>query len=208
MWQVPISPLVANLATLLAAPLKFGVWIALAGGGMYFGWRHDATPGVAAKATDWPAGATFARDERRPTIVMFVHPACPCTKASLSELRTVLLQKPDSAKFVAVIVGADGLEREMSSGPNVALARSIEGSVLIFDQEARETARFGAATSGQTYAFSSDGALLFRGGLTSSRGHLGPSQGLESLENILINGRVTWNKTPVYGCALWSGGSR
>ena len=38
----------------------------------------------------WPAASTLAAGADRPTLDMFAHPRCPCTRASLGELRGLL----------------------------------------------------------------------------------------------------------------------
>ena len=34
----------------------------------------------------WPAQSRVKRDGRRPTVLIFLHPQCPCSRASLAEL--------------------------------------------------------------------------------------------------------------------------
>jgi hypothetical protein len=46
------------------------------------------------------------------------------------------------------------------------------------------------------------GRLLFRGGLTSARGHEGDSAGLQRISSLLRTGQADRSDAPVYGCSL------
>ena len=101
---------------------------------------------------------------------MLVHPQCTCSRASLAELAELLARaRPRPRTFVLFIKPAgfaDGWEHtdlwQTASGlPDVTVIR---------DDEGREAARFGAATSGQTFLYDARGTLLFSGGITAARG--------------------------------------
>ena len=53
--------------------------------------RYALTPAVQQPlVTIWPAMSSISRVPGRTTLVMFVHPQCPCTRASLSELEQII----------------------------------------------------------------------------------------------------------------------
>jgi hypothetical protein len=81
-------------------------------------------------------------------------------------------------------------------------AERIAGVHVISDRDAVEAQIFGARTSGQTLLYSPDGNLVFRGGLTASRGHAGPSLGQESILSLLHGQPAEVVETDVFGCAL------
>lgn len=180
------------------------LWLAVVGVGFASAWRYEATPGRAAAASDWPTGGPLVRETGRPTIVTFVHPDCPCSRVGLQQLAELVRSHAGAAGTTVVIVGAPGLER-LEQGVNARTARTIPDARIVLDPKGEEARRFGAETSGQTFAFSPEGRLLFRGGVTASRGHAGPNAGIDALEAIL-EGRPTNVTTPVYGCALRSEG--
>lgn len=63
------------------------VWaLAIIGGGALV-WDFENTPGVPATAPHvWPAASRIPYPANRPTLVMlWVHPHCPCSRASLEE---------------------------------------------------------------------------------------------------------------------------
>lgn len=81
-------------------------------------------------------------------------------------------------------------------------AVAIPGVKATWDEGGVEATRFGAYTSGHTLLFNREGNLLFSGGVTSSRGHVGPSKGNLSLTAWLTPGEVGDAGTLVFGCSL------
>jgi hypothetical protein len=161
--------------------------------------RYKSRPGDAGRAPDrWPAGSAIARDAGRPTLLMFVHPDCPCSRASLRELATLAARRVDRQSIRIVV------DRSSGSGDEEAvrgLAARVMGAEVLTD-DGREADRFGARTSGLVLAYDAAGALLFRGGITASRGHEGDSLGRGRLL-ALLDGRPTDRRdAPVFGCAL------
>jgi hypothetical protein len=81
---------------------------------------------------------------------------------------------------------------------------AIPDAVALRDDDGVEAARFGAATSGFTVLYAPDGRLLFKGGLTASRGHEGDSFGQRRVVSLLTTGSADRSDSPVFGCALGS----
>lgn len=178
-------------------------WIAAVAFGLGFLLQYESTPGrVGVIGAHWPATSSIQRSGPNPTLVMLAHPRCPCTRASIGELAQivagthgklnayVLFSKPPGA-------GADWEDTELRRS-----AAAIPGVTVLTDADGREADRFGAETSGHTLLFDSNGALLFSGGITASRGHAGRNAG-ESAIIAAVNGkRSDRARTPVFGCSL------
>ena len=148
----------------------------------------------------WPAGSqlTLAGDET--TIVMFLHPACPCSSASLEELNQLLADKRVPAKTYLVIVGP--IEAGDTSS-NQDRAATIPNTVLWLDESGEEAHRFGSQTSGDVFVFDVSGRLRFQGGITAARGHVGPNAA-SAAALAAIDGRTTAEcHMPVFGCPLF-----
>jgi hypothetical protein len=73
---------------------------------------------------------------------------------------------------------------------------------VIFDQDAVEAKRFGAATSGQVMLYTASGDLAFRGGITGLRGHPGDNVGRQRLWAALEGRPPDRCDSLVFGCAL------
>src|SRR5215467_4910724 len=81
-----------SLVTIVAGAL----WISLVGFGMSVLWRYSNTPGQAATPPgDWPAGVPVQPAKGRSTLVMFAHPHCPCSRASIGELAIIMARSPE-----------------------------------------------------------------------------------------------------------------
>ncbi len=81
-------------------------------------------------------------------------------------------------------------------------AAAIPGVTVLTDDAGSEAKRFGAETSGHTLIFGRDGELLFSGGITASRGHLGSNPGETSVIAAIKAEPVENRNTPVYGCGF------
>ena len=62
-------------------------WLAAVGMGLWTLFEYQMTPGaISVVPQAWPAGTTVSLDPEKPTLVMFVHPLCSCSRASLHEI--------------------------------------------------------------------------------------------------------------------------
>ena len=81
-------------------------------------------------------------------------------------------------------------------------AAAIPGVSVQEDANGAQARLFGAETSGYVLLYDTQGQLLFKGGITGSRGHAGDNAG-ESTVSALLKGQVgSLQQTPVYGCSL------
>src|SRR5947209_17064161 len=66
-------------------------WSVCAGLGLAKMLTYELTPAASAAApTTWPPSAGIARNTSRPTLVLFLHPRCPCSRATLAELERLI----------------------------------------------------------------------------------------------------------------------
>jgi hypothetical protein len=164
----------------------------------------NQTPGaVGANPARWPASSSVRRVNGRPEILVFAHPFCSCTDATMAELAQLSTRRKAGAAAPAITVL---FFRPRNSGwaPNSLWneAQNLEGAHVAWDDDGREAKRFGARTSGYTLLYSAEGNLLFGGGVTASRGHQGDNYGLDELAASLNSGQPTHATSRVFGCAL------
>jgi hypothetical protein len=81
-------------------------------------------------------------------------------------------------------------------------AAIIPGVRVLKDPDGEEARRFGASTSGQTLLYDLNGHLMFNGGITAGRGHIGPNGGWDAILSLLDRGTPQRNTTAVFGCPL------
>ncbi len=162
------------------------------------------TPGVGDQATaTWPADTQIARSTGRPALLIFLHPACPCSRASVQELARLLTHIGLSVDTTAVFVRPEGFSAGWEKTDLWTSAASLSGVVAMVDPAGQEARRFGAATSGYTALYDPAGRLVFRGGITAARGHEGDNSGKTAILEWFEHGRVSGTETPVFGCGLF-----
>lgn len=159
-----------------------------------------STPGEdAAAPLVWPAESALERGSK-PTLVLFAHPRCPCTRASLAELELLMGKVGGKVSATVALALPENVGPEWEKSELVEIAAAIPGVRVVFDRQRRESRRFGARTSGQVVYYDREGRLLFAGGITASRGHEGDNAGLNRLISIIEGGRAAG--APVFGCPL------
>lgn len=180
------------------ALMLLGVWALLIAVG--FGWMswHQSTAGVNPTLL-LPLPSMNNNDG--PTLVMFAHPCCSCTRASLQQLEHLLAHAPALRTVRVVFLHPTNADSAWEKAPLVNQARRISRLQIEWRTEADLDATYGALTSGHVILWGSGGELLFSGGITNSRGHEGPSVGVTAILAHL-RGEPAAAQTPVYGCSL------
>lgn len=164
-------------------------WLIAVGFGWNLAMKYETTPGRAAERV-----AVASTSKTTPfTCVIFAHPQCPCTRATLVAMRAVEEAHPGRIACQIFIAGS-------GDGENLTLAKSIPGATVETTSAHSVRTRFDAQTSGQTLVFDRQGKLVFSGGITPGRGVDDPRFALKIFEEIL-DGRPP-KSSPVYGCAL------
>jgi hypothetical protein len=167
--------------------------------------RYESTAGLARTApAEWPVESKIARSGDMPTLVMFVHPECACTQASLGELDRVLAQCPARVRVFVLVLNEASLPEDAAETRIWRTAAVIQRVQVLRDANGEEARVFHAMTSGHTLLYSADGRLLFAGGITLARGHAGDNAGSDALCALLWGGKPERLTTPVFGCPLFS----
>ena len=181
------------------------LWLGAVTAGLAWMANYANRPGTAADApADWPAASRIPRNSHRATLVMLAHPQCDCTRASLAELAELVARADHRPQTFVVFI------RPPDVGPNweqTALWRAAEkipDTTVVRDDNGDEARQFRSETSGQTLLYGSDGRLLFSGGTTIARGHLGDNPGLAAILAILDGKDPGQKTTPVFGCSLFA----
>jgi hypothetical protein len=180
-------------------------WLALIGPGLWILWSYQNTPGAPATAPrQWPAQSRIKPIGGQATLVMLIHPQCPCTRATLDELDRLMARTHNHLSCYLVFMKPEGFSDDWVKTDLWRHALNIPGVSALFDQGGGEAKLFGAATSGQALLYGADGNLLFSGGLTASRGHAGDNAGEDAIESLVNNGSANSDNSPVFGCPLFN----
>ncbi len=178
-------------------------WLMVVGAGTAALIQYSNTPGVSANPPAvWPPQTRLKLSAGTPTLLMFIHPHCPCTHASLTELEELLARFPNKVATCLVFVKPPGTDSNWEYTSTWRAAARIPNVSVYLDNGGAEAFRFRTATSGETLLYGTNKKLLFDGGITPGRGHEGDSPGLTALGQILAGEQTQINKTPVFGCPL------
>jgi hypothetical protein len=178
-------------------------WIA----GIVLGLRtllaYENNPGtIGLVPKQWPSTSQIVRRENRPVLVMLAHPHCPCTRASVGELAQMMAHMQGKVDAYVLFLKPANTGRDWDDTGLRRSAAAIPGVSVLSDIDGAEARRFGAETSGHTFLFDAAGHLLFSGGITEFRGHVGDNVGEQAIE-ALVNGEPAGStRTFVFGCAL------
>lgn len=166
--------------------------------------QYQMTPGAVAAAApaQWPMGVSFGHSEKQVTLVMLLHPQCPCSRASLHELNELMSRAEGRVDAHILFVEPVNAPKDWLDGTLWQTARTIPNVTISIDKDGKDAAAFGASTSGQVLVYGPDGAIRFSGGITDGRGHEGDNTGLDAVLNLVRSGKSSVKATPVYGCSL------
>ncbi len=205
MGKFPIPIWFRNTQSRFAMPLGFVIWVGAVSAGATVLWKYGSSAGASLTApTYWPKNSLLQTTPGQPTLVMILHPKCPCSRASVAELSRLLVICRIQPAVRILIVKPDGAPDGFEQTDLINNLASLPNVKSVVDESGEEANRFGALTSGTVLLFAANGALLFNGGITSARGHEGDNAGRSALRDIL-NGDVPLTKnTPVYGCPVFT----
>jgi len=188
-----------------AALATFALWLFAVSAGTFWMMQYSNIPGRNESVpTRWPAKSVITLSRTNSTLVMFAHPRCPCTEASLRELERLMACAQGRITTRVMFLRPAELPTIWTETSLWRRAAAIPGVTVQQDTDGAEARRFGSATSGDTMVYGTDGGLLFHGGITISRGHEGDNPGLSAIIGLSKSLPVETTQTPVFGCSLYS----
>lgn len=183
--------------------IAIGCWLLAVGGGFLVITHYQNGAGKAGNSPQhWPVGTQVARDSKRDTLLMFVHPQCPCTSASMEELNRLLARSHDKVAVQVWFFSPTNFSENWAQGKLWQSATAIPGVTVHLDRNGAQARFFGAETSGYVLLYDTRGELLFKGGITGSRGHAGDNAGESAVAALLAGGKPVVSQSKVYGCSL------
>jgi hypothetical protein len=182
------------------------VWAVAIAAGVVVLQAYATSPGASGRALPhWPQDSGIPLDGRRPTLLLFLHPACPCSRASVDELDALFSLCRDRVTAYVVRLRTPSLDRQGEHALDRSSGR-CEGITIWDDDGGALARRFGVLTSGHVLLYDARGRLLFSGGITPARGHGGDSSGRSAVVAGILGARLDRATTPVFGCPLFEPG--
>jgi hypothetical protein len=180
------------------------VWMFAVSTGLWILWGYENTPGVSAEPPAlWPDGSRIPRAHEHATLVLLAHPHCPCTRATIGELASLMAHTQGRLTAYVLFLKPAGFSDDWEKTDLWQSAASIPGVTAVVDDEGTEAQRFHSVTSGQAVLYDAEGRLLFSGGITGSRGHSGDNAGRSAVESLVNTGVAERAQTFVFGCPLF-----
>lgn len=191
-WLIALA-LVAWLGASLAA------WYGVTAFG--FTGEHVAdgeTPAV------WPKDSAIIPSKDRPTLLLFLHPQCACSQATVEELERLSTLAPTGTPPAIRVVASTprSTGKLWESSPLLRSTGRLPNASVFADAGGVEAARFGARVSGTVLLYDADGRRLYAGGVTMARGHDGHNAGIQAVADLLQNPRAQVTAIPAFGCKV------
>lgn len=178
-------------------------WLGLCGLGTGVLWSYAQSEGELGEPSQtWPLPSVEPPVPDGATLVLFAHPRCPCTSASMTAVERLMARFPEGLGVVVVFFEPEGADEAWRDSALWRRAESLRGAAVVADRGGRWTAAAGAMTSGIAGLYGVDGRLLYWGGLTPSRGHEGDSIGIDAVSAALRGDRAHARQGSVYGCPI------
>ncbi len=179
-------------------------WLAALATGQVWLFHYQSIPerlGVAPDA--WPAGSSILPSPDRSTLLIFLHPRCPCARSGLEELSQLSARYSGKADVYALLVRPPGAPEGWEQAGLHPGANMVPGVTGLLDDDGREANRFGAETSGLVLLYDPGGRLSFQGGITTGRDHQGENPGRNALRSRLAGTGEGLATNAVFGCPLF-----
>jgi hypothetical protein len=178
------------------------VWAAAVAAGMASIWSYSSRPGERAPAPAVMPADIPLQEAGKFKLVLSVHPRCPCSNATVDELSAILARTDSALQVHALIFSPAEADAAWSDSILVQALKKLPHTTLITDVDGLQAERLGARTSGDAHLFAPDGRLVFRGGITAGRGHVGENLGRQTVIDLVLGKTPSTNETPVFGCAI------
>jgi len=176
-------------------------------GGFYQLWDYSNGPGIPGDPPRfWPSESKLQREIGKPTLLVFAHPRCPCTRASFGELERILTHINDKVSTHVVFYHPKNFSADWVKADLWQTSQKMAVSSVSIDSDGEEIRHFRPKTSGQVYLYSADNRLIYSGGITGSRGHEGDNDGRTAILSWVLDKQLITPDTFVFGCSLYHNG--
>ena len=185
------------------------LWLSLICVGVAYTWSYQSTPGESGEPpAQWPVASPIQHTAQLPTLVLMIHPHCPCSRATIGELALLMAHAQGLVNTNVLFVKPREFSDDWATTDLWKSAASIPGVNVMADEDGVEAALFKSLTSGQAMLYDTSGRLVFGGGITASRGHAGDNEGRNAILSWLTTGTANTKQTAVFGCSLFQPGKK
>ncbi|MFN0206590.1 MAG: hypothetical protein ACKVS6_09805 [Planctomycetota bacterium] len=196
-----------NLLTKSSIYSAAAAWFLLVIAGFAVLVKFSTTPGpnITVPVT-MPECVPVALDHKHFNLLVFMHPHCPCSAATIGELARVAARCGDRL-VISVFFYTDRAQvfgDEWARSELWDAAAAIKNIYIQSDDRGAVAEMFSVQTSGHAILYNSRGELVFHGGITSARGHSGDNRGVDAIYQSVFNNNEMLQITPAFGCPILS----
>ncbi len=178
-------------------------WLVLISFGLVKLYNYEFKAGPSGHVvTHWPSESQIHLDNKPYHLIMVAHPRCPCTRATLSELESIMAQTQGKLSAYILFTKPKQFSQEWVKTDLFKNAQRIPSVYVFVDEDSQQARLFGGVTSGQTFLFDAKGELLFSGGITDSRGHEGDNAGKSAIIDVVQGRGTRLQRSLAFGCLL------
>ena len=178
------------------------LWLVAVAEFFFFIMSYESKAGLTGQAPDrLPQKSEISRDTKSFNLMVFVHPKCPCSRATIEELQK-LAHSAKNLKTTIFLLSPESIGASWSNTSLEQRARQIPGAKVYRDRNGNMARKFSAKTSGQVILYNPSGKLVFSGGITAARGQEGRNAGVLQILSLIENGNTRSTTNPVFGCSL------
>jgi hypothetical protein len=196
--ETPVTP--PTRAQRRLAYLLVALWSLIIATGLCWLTVYASSPGEASSAPK--QREVSVESGSRYALYVFLHPRCPCSAATVSELARLMARCEARVAATAYFVRPQYEEAGWERGKLWDAAAAIPGVAVLCDVGGQVADQYDARTSGDVMLYDPAGALCFHGGITSARGHEGDNLGHSAVLDIALRGTSHVDCSPVFGCPL------
>ncbi|GIX00102.1 MAG: hypothetical protein KatS3mg111_3434 [Pirellulaceae bacterium] len=136
-------------------------------------------------------------------VLVFVHPKCPCSMATIDNLGRLLPRCPANYAVTAIVFVPEGKDKEWATETaTFAALERLPHTRIEFDTGGTRIRQWNVRRSGHVIVKAPDGSVAFSGGITLERGHAGESLGTVSMMRVLMQQSPPARAVPVFGCTF------
>ncbi|GIW76317.1 MAG: hypothetical protein KatS3mg104_1380 [Phycisphaerae bacterium] len=182
--------------------LLIGLWATAVLLGMIGLQLYASTPGQSGPVPSLQQFSYLPIDSQRSNLIIFIHPQCPCTRASLTELEKLIIRSENRLAVLSIVYTPSKPPKGWNDNSIHQQLQSIPGIRVIEDVDGELSRRFGAYTSGWTILYDRTGQPLYWGGITPQRGHEGDNSGSQAILRYLDDPHLPATQGPIFGCPI------
>lgn len=180
-------------------------WAILLIAGSYWMISYELTPGKSGSVvSNLPIHPNITRVAGQPTLLIFAHPKCPCTAATVRQLERLQANCGDAVSTTVLFLQPSNQPVEWSQTKLWAAAKRIPNVSVQADFDGQIAKQMQVYTSGTAILFDASGQSVFQGGITASRGHEGDNFGADSILSYVRTGNSLRKSTPIFGCSIFA----